>query len=86
MTRKPLTVWCCWLAGAQAKTTGEIVRSLLVFEACKLQPLVRNADAILKVRLLPWGGDKCPESCTACNLSGRALFQNKTESARERLS
>jgi proline dehydrogenase len=31
----------------QAKTTGELIRSLLVFKACEFRPLVTHADAIL---------------------------------------
>lgn len=46
--------WGCLTAAAarppaQAKSTGEIVRSLLVFKACKIGPLVRNADSLLRL-------------------------------------
>ncbi len=33
----------------QAKSTGDIMRSLLVFKACQVGPLVRNADALLRL-------------------------------------
>ena len=33
---------------AQAKSTGKLIQALAVFKACSIQPLVENADAILR--------------------------------------
>lgn len=33
----------------QAKTTGSLIRSLLVFKLCQIGPLVRNADTLLRL-------------------------------------
>lgn len=37
------------LAFEQAKSTSDIVRSLLVFKACQFRPLVANADFLLRL-------------------------------------
>ena len=40
---------CCPVVSLQAKSSADIIRSLLVFKACGIKPLVRHADTLLRL-------------------------------------